>query len=131
MQRLSTIRSVLLRYGLALLSVAVAMVIRPDVSPIVGGLAALFSTITAAVIFSGWLAGTGPAVVAASLGLLVAGALDYAIRRHVTMVHEAASFVVCVSALLLSAAYRLQLRRREAMARKLLQERHALGEAEE
>jgi PAS domain S-box-containing protein len=36
-----------------------------------------------------------------------------------------------MSALLLSAAYRFELRRREAMDRELLQGRHALGEAEE
>jgi PAS domain S-box-containing protein len=107
------------------------MMVRDAVSPIVGGLAALLATVVAAVIFSGWLAGTGPAMLAVSLGLLVAGAPDFPIWRQVTTVHEAASFVVCVSALLLSAAYRVELRRREAMDRELLQERHALGEAEE
>src|SRR5215472_15541268 len=98
MGRLSTIRSILLRYGLALLSVSVAMMLRDDISPIVGGLAALLATIAAAVSFSGWLAGMGPAVVAATIGLLGAVAPYYPIRRPVTMVHEAASFVVCVSA---------------------------------
>src|SRR5215475_8666554 len=131
MQGLSRIRSILLRYGLALVSVAVAMMVREGVSPIVGSLAALLATVAAAAIFSGWLAGTGPAVLAVSLGLLVAGAPDHPIGRQVTMAHEAASFVVCVSALVLSAAYRLELRRREARDRELLQERHALGEAEE
>src|SRR5215468_9004190 len=124
MQGLSTIRSFLLRYGVALLSVAAAMVVRHDLSPIVGGLVALLATVTVAIIFSGWLAGTGPAAVAGILGLLIGGALTYPMGHHVTMLHEATSFVVCASALLLSAAYGLELRRREAMDRDLLQERH-------
>jgi PAS domain S-box-containing protein len=107
------------------------MMVRDGVRPIVGGLAALLATVAAAVIFTGWVAGKGPAAVAAILGLLVAGAPDYLVRAYGTVVHEASSFVVCVSALLLSAAYRVELRRRERMDRELLEERHALGEAEE
>src|SRR5262245_31030485 len=72
MKGLSTNRSILLRYGFAVLSVAVAMVVRYDLSPIAGGLAALLATVTAAVTFSAWLAGTGPAAVAATVGLTAA-----------------------------------------------------------
>ena len=95
------IHSILLRYGLALLSVAVAIVLRDDARPIIGCLATLLATVAPAVIFSGWRAGTGPAVVAAIPGLLATSAPAFAIRRYVSTVHEAASFVVCLSALLL------------------------------
>src|SRR5262245_32153629 len=109
MKGLSTNRSILLRYGFAVLSVAVAMVVRYDLSPIAGGLAALLATVTAAVTFSAWLAGTGPAAVAATVGLAAANwsflAPTHALRTNASMVHGAISLVVCVSALLLSAAY--------------------------
>src|SRR5215469_1975385 len=134
MQALSTNHTFLLRYGLALIIVAVAMLVRDDISPIVGGLAALFATVTAAVIFTAWLAGTGPAAVAAILALAAGWYFPtptYPLGGHVHMVHEAASLVVCVSALLMSAAYRVELRRSEKGDRELREERHALGEAEE
>src|SRR5262245_15634195 len=135
MQRLSLNRSILLRYSLALLIVAVAMVVRYDLSPIVGGLAALFGTVGAAVIFTAWLAGTGPAPFAATASLAAANwsflAPTHALRSEINMAHEATSLVVFVSALLLSAAYRVELRRREARDREVLHDRDALREAEE
>jgi PAS domain S-box-containing protein len=109
------------------------MAVCDDLGAMSRGLARL--TVAAAVIFTGWLAGTGPAAVAAILGLLVAGRYfpppTDLVRSHAAMVHEATSLVVCVSALLLSGAYRVELRRREERDRELLQERDALGEAEE
>src|SRR5215469_17583203 len=120
MQGLSTIRSILLRYGLALLSVAVVMVLRDDVSPIVGGLAGLLATVPAAV----------TAIVSLAAGWYFPAPI-YPLRSHLRTVHEATSLVVCVSAFLLSAAYRVELRRREAKDRELRHERDALDEAEE
>ena len=134
MQALSTNHTFLLRHGVALLSVPLAVVVRDDLSPIIRNLAALLATVTAAVIFTAWLAGTGPAAVTAIVSLaagLYFPAPVYPLRSHERMVHEATSLVVCVSALLMSAAYRLELRRREELDRELLEERHALGEAEE
>src|SRR5262245_4864008 len=72
MQRLSTIRSISLRYGLALLSVTVAIAVRHALYLIVGDSGAPFATITAAVMLTAWLAGTGPAAVAAIVGLIAA-----------------------------------------------------------
>src|SRR5262245_2195805 len=103
MQKSSTISSILLRYGVALLSVGVAIAVRDDVSPFVGGPAALLATASAAIIFSGWLGGKGPAAGAAILTLLAEGTPTYPTRLYVTMVHNAPSIVVSVSALLLSA----------------------------
>jgi PAS domain S-box-containing protein len=134
MQKLSTIRLILLPYGLTLLSVAVAMVLRDVVSPIIGSLAGLLTTVTGAVIFTGWLAGTGPAAVTAIVSLaagLYFPAPTYPSGSRASTLHEATSLVVCMSAFLLSTAYRVELRRREARDRELLQERDALGEAEE
>jgi PAS domain S-box-containing protein len=142
MQRSSAIRPILLRYGLALLSVTVAIAVRHALTPIVGVSAAPFATVTAAVMLTAWLAGTGPAAVAATVGL-VAGdwyflAPTFAFQGYVNIVHLATYLVVSGSALLLSAAYQrssarysVELRRREASDRELLQERGALGEAEE
>jgi len=110
------------------------MVLRDDVGPIVGGLAGLLATVTAAIIFTGWLAGTGPAAVTAIVSLAAGWyfpAPIYPLRSHLRTVHEATSLVVCVSAFLLSAAYRVELRRREAKDRELRHERDALDEAEE
>ena len=90
MQKLSWISFILLRYGVALLGVGVAIVVRDDVSPFVEGPAALLATVTSAVIFGGWLGGKGPAAVAAILGLLVAGAPTYPEWHYVTRKRVAA-----------------------------------------
>ena len=135
-------RSVLLRYGLALLSVGFAIAIRHALYLILGGSGAPFATVAAAVMLTAWLAGTGPAAVAAIVGL-VAGdwyflAPTYAFQGYANIVQVARYLVFSGGALLLSAAYQrsfsrylLELRRREAADRELLLERDALGEAEE
>ena len=135
-------RSVLFRYGLALVSVTVAIGVRHALNPIVGGAAAPFATVTAAVMLSAWLAGTGPAAVATIVGLVAADRYflkpTYAFQSSANIVHIVTYLVVSGAALLLSAAYRrsasrysAELRRSEAMGRELLQERDALREAEE
>jgi PAS domain S-box-containing protein len=142
MQRFSTIRPFLWRYGLALFSVAVAVALRRSLNPIVGGSAAPFATITAAVMFSAWLAGTGPAALATIIGLVSANWYflepTYPFQSYASIVHIVTYLVVSGSTLLLSSAYRrsssrysAELRHREAIERELLQERDALREAEE
>src|SRR5262245_52733354 len=135
MQGLSTNHSISLRYGLALLSVAVAIAVYRALCIIVGGSGAPFTTVSAAVMLTAWLAGTGPAAVAAIVGLVAADwyflAPTYAFQSYVNIVQVATYVVVSGSALLLSAAYRVELRRREAVDRELLRDRDALGEAEE
>jgi PAS domain S-box-containing protein len=142
MQKLFMGRSVLFRFVLALLSVAVAIAVRHALNPIVGISAAPFATVTAAVMFSAWLAGTGPAAVATILGLVAADWYflepTYALQSQANVVHIVTYLVVCGAALLLSAGYRrsasrysAELQRREAMGRELREERDALLEAEE
>jgi PAS domain S-box-containing protein len=142
MQRFSVNHSVLLRYGVALLSVAVAVTVRHALTPIVGRLAAPFAFITAAVMLSAWLAGIGPAAIATVVGLVAVNwyflAPTSAIQGYANVVYVATYLFVSGSAILMSAAYRrsssrysVELRRREATGRELLQERDALREAEE
>jgi PAS domain S-box-containing protein len=142
MHRLLMGRSLLLRYGLALLSVAVAIAIRHALYLILGGSGPPFATVAVAVMLTAWVAGTGPAVVAAIVGL-VAGdwyflAPAHAFQSYVNIVQVAKYLVLSGATLLLSAAYQrsasryaAELRRREAIGRELLQERDALREAEE
>jgi PAS domain S-box-containing protein len=142
MQSFLTIRSFLLRYGVALLSVAIAVAVRHALKPVVGDSAAPFASITAAVMFSAWLVGTGPAAVAAIVGLVAANryflAPTSASQGYVNVVHIATYLVVCGSALLMGAAYRRslakyagELRRREAAEHDLIRKRDVLRETEE
>jgi two-component system, sporulation sensor kinase E len=142
MQRISMNRSVLFRYTAALVVVVIAVMVRHALTPILGPSAAAFGFVTVAVMLCAWLAGTGPAAVASVVGLIsviwyvlmpASGLHDYA-----NMIHVATYLFVSGSTLLMSAAYRrslsryiTELRHREAVGRELLQERDALGEAEE
>jgi PAS domain S-box-containing protein len=92
--------------------------------------------------FSTWLVGTGPAAVAAIVGLVAANryflAPTSASQGYANVVHIATYFVVCGSALLMSAAYRRslakyagELRRREAAEHDLIRKRDVLRETEE
>jgi two-component system, sporulation sensor kinase E len=142
MQRFPANSSFLLRYSFALLSVAVAVAVRHALTPIVGPSAAPFAVTTAAVMLSAWFAGTGPAAVAATVGL---AAVDWFFlkpsdrsQNYANIIHLVTYFVVTGSVLLMSAAYRrsssryaAELRRREETERGLLQEQDALREAEE
>jgi PAS domain S-box-containing protein len=141
MQRLSTNRTILLRYGFAVFSVAVAIELCHALQRIVGGSGAPFTAACAAIVLTAWLAGTRPAAVAAIAGLFAA---DWYFHRtppfqsYGNAGQVATYLVVSASALLLSAAYRrsskrysVELRRREAVDHELIEERHALDEAEE
>jgi hypothetical protein len=70
MQRISMNRSVLFRYTAALVGVAIAVMVRHALTPILGPSAAAFGFVTVAVMLCAWLAGTGPAAVAAVAGLV-------------------------------------------------------------
>src|SRR5262249_7401429 len=107
-------RSILLRYGLALFSVAVASAVCQPLQRIFGGSAAPFLCASAAVVLTAWLAGTGPAAVAAIVGLFAA--VRYFLRTHLfqshlNIVQVATYLVVSASSLLLSAAYQRSLKR--------------------
>src|SRR5262245_18789482 len=142
MQRFATNPSFLLRYGFALLSVAVAVAVMHAFDPIVGRSAAPFAVITATVTLSAWLAGTGPAAVAATLGL---AAVDWYFvkpldgsQNYINIIHLTTYLLVAGSVLLMSAAYRrgssrfsAEPRCREASESRLPQEQDALREAEE
>jgi two-component system, sporulation sensor kinase E len=144
-QRFSTIRGLLLRYGAALLCVGVAVGVRHALTPVVGDSAAPFATITAAIMLIAWLAGTGPAVMATIVGLMAANRYflepTYAIQsnvRNVNIVHIAAYLVVSGSAILMSAAFRRslakyerELQRREEVEHDLNREQDVLRETEE
>src|SRR4051812_39884439 len=68
-QRFSRDRGVVLRYSLALFLIAVAVVTRHAITPLTGSVAAPFAFVTAAVMLSAWLVGTGPAAIAMIVGL--------------------------------------------------------------
>jgi PAS domain S-box-containing protein len=91
---------------------------------------------------SAWLAGTGPATVAAIAGLVAVNwyflAPTTALQGYANVVHVVTYLFVSGSAVLMSAAYRrsssrysAELEHREAIGRELLQERNALHEADE
>ncbi len=142
MQRISMNRSVLFRYTAALVIVAIAVIVRHALTPILGPSAAAFGFVTMAVMLCAWLAGTGPAAVASVAGLVAV--IGYVLmpasglRDYANMIHVATYLFVSGSTLLMSAAYRrslsryiAELRHREAVGRELRQERDALAEAEE
>jgi two-component system, sporulation sensor kinase E len=142
MKRSSSNRSTLLRYGLALLGVVVAVAFRHRLTPVIGDSVAPFAISTAAVMLTAWLAGTGPAIVATIGGLAAVNwyflAPTSAIQGFANTIHISTYLFVSGSAILMSAAYRrsssrysAELQRREVIGRELLQERDALREAEE
>lgn len=142
MQRLSIDRSVLLRYCLALVSVAVAIAVRQSLTPVVGHLAAPVAFVTAAVMLSAWLIGTGPAVVAAFVGLVLLHKYFLspisAVQNNANIIQIFTYLFVSGAAIFLSAAYRrsssryaAKLQRSEAVSRELLRERNELREVEE
>jgi PAS domain S-box-containing protein len=137
-----TLHALLLRYGAALLSVGVGIAARHALTPVVGESAAPFATIVAAVMFSAWFAGTGPAALATIAGLVASNwyflGPTYLRARGVYVVHIATYFFVSGSVLLMSAAYRRslakyesELRRREEVEHDLIREDNVLRETEE
>src|SRR4051794_35324883 len=100
MQRFSNERSVVLRYSLALVTVAVAVTMRHALIPLAGSVAAPFAFVTAAVMLSAWLLGTGPAAIATIVGLALVHkyflAPTSAVQGTANIVHIVTSlFVSC------------------------------------
>src|SRR5689334_9615192 len=135
-------RFVVLRYPLALLTVAVAVTMRHSLTPLTGSVAAPFAFVTAAVMLSAWLLGTGPAAVAMMAGLALVHryflAQTSAAQGVANIVHIATYLFVSSAAILMSAAYRRSsskylalFQKSEAIGRELLRERDALREADE
>jgi PAS domain S-box-containing protein len=142
MQRFSNERSVVLRYTLALLTVAVAIMMRHALTPLAGSVAAPFAFVTAAVMLDAWLLGTGPAATAMILGVALVHKYflpaTSAAQGSVNIVHVLTYLFVSCAAILMSAAYRrssskytAELQHREAIGHELLRERDALREADE
>jgi PAS domain S-box-containing protein len=142
MQKFSNDRCVVLRYSLALLIVAVAVTMRHALTPLTGSVAAPFAFVTAAVMLSAWLVGTGPAAIAMIVGLALVHkyflAPTSAVQGSANIVHIATYLFVSCAAIFMSEGYRrssskyaAELQRREAIGHELLRERDALREANE
>jgi PAS domain S-box-containing protein len=142
MQRFSNESSVALRYSVALLTVAVAVTVRHALTPLTGNVAAPFAFVTAAVMLSAWLVGTGPAAIAMIVGLALVNkfflGITPAVQSSANIVHIATYLFVSCAAILMSAAYRrssskyvMELQHSEGIGQELLRERDALREANE
>jgi K+-sensing histidine kinase KdpD len=99
MQRFSSDHGVVFRYSLALLIVAVAVMMRHALTPFTGSVAAPFAFVTAAVMLSAWLVGTGPAVIAMLVGLALVHkyflAPTFAVQGTANVVHIAGMSLLC------------------------------------
>jgi PAS domain S-box-containing protein len=124
------------------MTVAVAVAIRQALTPLTGSVAAPFAFVTAAVMLSAWLVGTGPAAIAMIVGLAVVHKYFLAptsvVQGSANIVHIATYLFVSCAAIFMSAAYRRssakyakELQHREAIGDELLLERDALREANE